>query len=125
MSKTYDYVGTVFDNGESNPNKVTVAFTMGNKALMAGHSSAIILMVDAVKLALPNAFDGINIGEPFKPAKALLESFLEKGGEVLVCESCRVHHDISKEDIDSRFGFIDGDGVVELVMNAKGSLQVS
>ncbi len=124
MNKTYDYVGTVFDN-ESNPNKVTVALTMANKAVNAGYSAVIILMIDAVTLACPNKFDTIDIGAPFKPAKQLLESFLAKGGDVLVCESCRVHQNISKDMVDSRFGYINGDGVIELVMNAKGSLQVS
>ncbi len=124
MNKTYDYVGTVFDN-ESNPKKVTVALTMGNKALSAGYSAVIILMIDAVTLACSEKFDNINAGEPFKPAKELLESFLAKGGDILVCESCRVNQNISKEVIDSRFGYVNGDGVVELVMNAKGSLQVS
>lgn len=33
MIKTTDYVGTLFDNSESNPNKITLAFTMAGVAL--------------------------------------------------------------------------------------------
>ncbi len=84
MTTLYDYVGTLFDN-DSNPNKVTVAFTMANQALAAGYSAALILMVDAVHLACPGKVDSIDIGEPFKPIKALQEAFLEKGGKILVC----------------------------------------
>ncbi len=53
---------------------------MANKALEAGHSAAIILMVDAIHLVCPGKIGNINIGEPFKPAKALQEAFLKKGG---------------------------------------------
>ncbi len=125
MTKTYDYVGTVFDNDNTNPNKVTVALAIANKALEAGHSAALVLMVDAVKLSLPGKIDSIDIGEPFKPAKSLQEAFLEKGGEILVCDSCMVHNGIGREEIDPRFAVIDGGDVAHLVMNAKGMLQVS
>ncbi len=125
MSKTYDYVGTLFDNDETNPNKVTVAFTMANKVMEDGHSAALILMVDAVKLGLPGKVETIDIGAPFMPVKKLQEAFLEKGGEILVCGACMAHNDISKDDIDSRFTTIEGDDVVRLIMAAQGSLQVS
>ncbi len=84
--KQYDYIGTLFDN-DSDPGKVTVAFTIANKALAAGHSAAIILMIDAIHLACPGKIDNINIGEPFKPAKALQETFLKNGGKILACEA--------------------------------------
>ncbi len=125
MTKTYDYVGTVFDNDSTNPNKVTVAFTIANKALEVGHSAALVLMIDAVKLAIPGNIDGVDIGAPFKAAKGLQEAFLEKGGDILVCESCMVHNGIAKEDIDARFPVIDGGDVANLVMSAKGMLQIS
>ena len=47
--QTTDFVATVFD-GTSNPNKVTVTFTMALNALLKGHTATIILMVDAVQL---------------------------------------------------------------------------
>ncbi len=86
MMEQYDYVGTLFDH-ESNAGKVTIAFTIANRALAAGHSAALILMVNAVHLACPGRVDDINIGEPFKPVKALLDAFFEQGGKVLVCDA--------------------------------------
>ncbi|PID77678.1 MAG: sulfur reduction protein DsrE [Deltaproteobacteria bacterium] len=124
MIEKYDYVGTLFDN-ESNANKVTVAFTMANKALAAGHSSALMLMVDAVHLACPGRVDGIDIGEPFMPVKPLMESFLEKGGELLVCDACLAHNKIDPDSIDPRCKKINADDVVFLLMNAKGTLQTT
>lgn len=124
MLQTTDYVGTLFDD-DSNPNKITVAFTMAVKALEHGHSACIILMVDAVHLACPGKVDSLDIGEPFKPVKELQEAFLKNGGKVLVCQSCMVHNNIGAEDIDQRFGVINADAVVHLLMQAKGSLQLT
>ncbi|MCG3872301.1 sulfur reduction protein DsrE, partial [Psychrobacter sp. Ps7] len=45
MANTTDYVGTLFDNSESNPSKITLAFTMAGVALKKGHSASVILMV--------------------------------------------------------------------------------
>lgn len=122
--KTTDYVGTLFDN-DSNPNKVTVAFTMGVKALENGHSATIILMVDAVHLACPGKVEHIDIGTPFMPVKQLQEAFLDKGGQILVCQSCMVHNGLSESDIDERFGVVTADGVIQLLMAAKGALPLS
>ena len=124
MTHNTDYVGTLFDN-VSNPNKITVALTMAGVALKKGHSAALILMVDAVHLAVPNALDSIDIGAPFEPAGKLLESFVQDGGKVLVCGACMIHNGVEESAIDTRFTVIGADDVVELLMNAKGSLQLN
>ncbi len=120
-----DYVGTLFDNSGSNPSKITLAFTMGGLALDQGHSASVILMVDAVHLGVPNALDNVDIGAPFKPAGELLEAFVEKGGKVLVCGACMEHNGVEDSAIDKRFTKISGGDVVQLLMNAKGSLQLN
>ncbi|MGP4715720.1 DsrE family protein [Psychrobacter sp. T6-6] len=125
MANMTDFVGTLFDNSETNPSKITLAFTMAGVALKKGHSATVILMVDAVHLAKPNALDGVDIGDPFEPADELLETFIEKGGQVLVCGACMKHGGVEESDIDKRFEVISGDDVVELLMNAKGSLQLN
>lgn len=124
MLKTTDYVGTLFDDN-SNPNKITVALTMAVKALEKGHSASLILMVDAVHLAIKDALNDIDIGAPFEPAPKLLEDFLEKGGRVLVCGACLIHNNVDESAVDTRFETISADDVVELLMNAKGSLQLT
>ena len=125
MASKTDYVGTLFDNAESNSSKITLAFTMAGIALKQGHSASVILMVDAVHLGVPNALNKVDIGAPFKPAKELLEAFIEKGGNVLVCGACMEHNGIEDSAIDTRFTKISGDDVVELLMAAKGSLQLN
>lgn len=124
MVATTDYVGTLFDD-TSNPNNITVALTMAAKAAEKGHSATVILMVDAVHLAKKNALEGINIGAPFKPAAEMLEAFIKNGGQVAVCGACMQHNGVKEEDIDSRFVIINADDVIDLVMSAKGSLQLT
>lgn len=122
--KTTDFVATLYE-GANNPNKVTVAFTMALTALEKGHSATLILMVDAVYLAYPNATQHINIGEPFKPVEELLETFIADGGIIAVCKSCMVHNRIDEHDIDARFPIITAPEVIDLQMAAKGTMQVS
>lgn len=124
MANTTDFVSNLFDD-TSNPSKITVGLTMAVKALEKGHSASVILFIDAVKLAKPNALDSVDIGAPFKPAKDLLEKFIEQGGNVLVCGACMEHNGIKESEIDPRFEVINGDDVVDLMMGAKGSLQLS
>lgn len=124
MVQFTDYVGTLFSD-ESDPNKVTVAFTMAVKALEKGHSASIMLMVDSVYLARPGKVDDMDIGAPFSAVKPLQEAFLEKGGKVYVCKSCMVHNGVGEDEIDSRFEVITADDVVDLLMNAKGTLQLT
>ncbi|HBR97917.1 MAG TPA: sulfur reduction protein DsrE [Gammaproteobacteria bacterium] len=119
-----DFVGTLFSNVDD-PNKITVALTMGVKALEQGHSATVMLMVDAVHLARPGSLDAVDIGTPFMPAKELQEAFLTNGGQVVVCKACMVHNDVAETEIDPRFLVINADEVVPLIMNAKGSLQLT
>ena len=119
-----DYVSTLFD-GESNLSKVTVAFTMAKNAVVKGHSATVIFMADAVALGLPNATDGMDIGKPFDPVKTLLEDYLSKGGRIAICSSCMIHHGLSAEQMDPRYEVITAPDVIDLLMNAKGSLQIT
>lgn len=122
--QTTDFVATVFD-GKSNPNKVTVTFTMALNALLKGHSATIILMVEAVELGQPHATDGIDIGKPFEPVAELLSKYLDKGGRIAICGACMLHNGMTAEQMDPRFEIINAPDVIELLMHAKGSLQVT
>ncbi|KKW67998.1 sulfur reduction protein DsrE [Lampropedia cohaerens] len=121
---TTDFVATLFD-GRSNPNKVTVAFTMAVNALKKGHSATIILMVEAVELGKPDATKGLDIGAPFDPVSALLGKFLEMGGRIAICASCLQHNGMQPADMAPEYAIITAADVIDLLMHAKGSLQVS
>lgn len=122
--QTTDFVATVFD-GHANPSKVTVAFTMAVNALAKGYSATVILMNDAVELGRPNAADDINAGAPFRPVKDLWADFLQQGGQIAVCSACMANNGFTAEQMDSRYVIVNGPQVVELLMNTKGSLQIT
>lgn len=119
-----DFVVTLFE-GKSNPNNLTVAVVMALNALKQGHTATIILMVEAVELGKPGATKGINIGAPFAEVGGQLEEYLNMGGQVCICNACMLHNGFSPEDMDSRFELINAPDVVTLLMNAKGSLQIT
>jgi len=122
--QTVDFVATLFD-GTSNPNKVTVAFTMALNALKKGHSAMVLLMVEAVELGKPGALDPIDIGQPFSPAAEVLEQFLAAGGRIGICGSCMIHNGYTAEQMVPSYEIITAPDVIDLLMAAKGSLQVT
>lgn len=119
-----DFVATLFD-GSGNPAKVTVAFTMALNALRKGHSATLILMVDAVALGKPDAADGMDIGKPFEPVADLLKAYTDLGGRIAICGACMLHNGMSEDDMDTRFQIITAPDVIDLLMGAKGSLQIT
>ncbi len=119
-----DFVVTLFE-GKANPNNLTVGVVMGLNALKQGHSATIILMVEAVELGQPGATKGIDIGAPFAEVGGQLEEYLSLGGQVCICNACMLHNGYTAADMDSRFELISAPDVVSLLMNAKGSLQIT
>ncbi|QIM71600.1 sulfur reduction protein DsrE [Bordetella trematum] len=124
MLQTSGFVATLF-HGPAQPDKVTVALTMALAARLKGHDSCLILMADGVTLGVPGAADGVDIGQPFEPAAALLREYLELGGRVAVCKSCMLHHGLNAAQMDSRYAIIGAPDVIDLLMGARGTLQLA
>lgn len=107
------------------PNKVTVTFTMALNALLKGHTATIILMVEAVELGKPGAATGMDTGKPFEPVASLPGQVPGKGRADRNCGACMIHNGMTAEQMDPRFSVITAPDVIELLMGAKGSLQVT
>lgn len=110
---------------ESDENNVTIAFTMGTKALEKGHSVEILLLSDGVHLAEKGYADKIDIGAPFEAIKDSLPTYLEKGGKLKVCSSCMEHNGVAEEDIIEGVEIITADYVIDALMNADKTLQLN
>lgn len=110
---------------ENDSNNVTIAFTMGVKALEKGHVAKIMLLSNAVYVAKKGYADKIDIGDPFKPISEMLPAFLEKGGKLNVCASCMEHNNVSAEDLVEGAEVITADDVIEAIMNASKTLQLN
>lgn len=119
-----DFVATLFD-GRSDPAKVTVAFTMALNALQKGHGAMVLLMVDAVALGLPGATEGIDVGKPFEPVSDLLAAFRRGGGRIGICKSCMIHNGFAAEQMAPGHEIVTAPEVIDLLMAAKGSLQIT
>ena len=119
-----DFTATLSD-GKGNPGKVTVAFTMARAAQQKGHTVCIILMVEAVELGVPGVADGMDIGQPFEPVAELLRKYLDAGGRIAICRSCMVHNGFTDGQMDPRFEIVTASQVIDLMMGAKGSLQLA
>ncbi|EXL02722.1 DsrE family protein [Aquamicrobium defluvii] len=119
-----DFVATLFD-GRSNPAKVTVAFTMALNALEKGHNTMVLLMVEAVELGQPGATEGIDVGQPFEPVSDLLAKFVLGGGRIGICKSCMIHNGFTEAQMAPGYEIVSAPEVIDLMMAAKGSLQIT
>lgn len=119
-----EFVATLFD-GPANPAKVTVAFTMALNAVQKGHGAMVLLMVDAVALGQPGAAEGIDVGAPFEPVADLLARFRAGGGRIGICKSCMIHNGFTAEQMAPDCEIITAPEVIDLLMAARGSLQIT
>ena len=119
-----DFVVPLFE-GQANHAKATVALTMAANAVGKGHSAIVLLMAEAVSLGLPDACQGIAIGAPFRPLADLLADFLAGGGRIGICSSCMIHNGLTAEQMVPGYEIVTAGDVVDLLMAAKGSLQIT
>lgn len=110
---------------ERDANNVTLAFTVGVKALEKGHQIEILLLSDAVHLAAKNYADNIDIGAPFSPVNELLPAFLAKGGSLKVCSSCMQHNGVSEDSIIEGIEIVTADYLVDALTTAEKTLQLN
>ena len=110
---------------ERDANNVTIAFTIGTKALEKGHSVQILLLSDAVHLAAKGYADKIDIGAPFQPIKEILPAFLQSGGKIKICSACMEHNGVKREEVIDGVEVITADDVVDMIMNASKTVQLN
>lgn len=122
MQKT-DFVSVLVE-GKNNPSKITLAFTMATNAILKGHTTTLVLMLDAVNFARVGAMEGIDIGMPFVPVTELLKRFRDGGGQIAACKSCLTFNGINDEEVDPDIAIITAGDVVDLLTSAKASFQM-
>ncbi len=119
-----DFVITL-SHASSSDKHVTLAFTLGLKSLEKGYKTAIILLLEGVHIAQQGCVDDMDIGEPFLPVKDMLEVYLDNGGQLLVCGSCWKHDRIPDAERLAGAAMITADNVIDLLMNAKSTIQLN
>lgn len=71
-----------------NPDAITVGFVVAGAALGSEKETTVFLSTDAVWAAVKGEAEKISIGEPFKPLKELISTFVANGGKILACTPC-------------------------------------
>ena len=124
MSDNPEFLITLSHN-KANEKHVTLAFTLGLKAIEKGYRTAILLMLDGVDVGRGGYVDGIDIGEPFLPVADMLEVFLSEGGELLACGSCWKHAKLTDSDRLPGLKITTADRVIDMLMDAKSTIQLN
>lgn len=73
--------------GLEDPERVTLAFLVGGAAAQAGRPVTMFLTKDAVRLALPEAAQGVAC-DGCPALETLVEQYASAGGRMLVCPIC-------------------------------------
>ncbi len=124
MADYPDFVITLAHNN-TNPKQVTLAFTLGLKGLERGHKTAIVLLLDGVNVGRKDYVNDIDIGEPFLAVKDMLDVYLHQGGQLMVCASCWKHEKFTEDDRLAGTVMITADQVIDILLNAKSTLQLN
>ena len=74
-------------HGGEDPERASLPWIFGNKALLAGQEVAVMLTIDAVRLVTEGGADGVQ-HPPHPPVSELIREFVEGGGSIWACESC-------------------------------------
>lgn len=93
MAEKIVVIGT---HGSDDPERATLPFVCGNAALAMGVEATAILQGTAAELALKGGSDHVFAPE-LPPLKDLIGSFLEQGGQLLICTPCIKARQITPE----------------------------
>jgi tRNA 2-thiouridine synthesizing protein D len=105
--------------------RVTLAFTLGVAAFEKDLQPTIVLLMEGTQNARRGYMDDVDIGEPFLCVKDLVEVYLAQGGELAVCTPCLKQQGIPVEELLPGFKAVRGPDVVEMLANAKCTLQLN
>lgn len=85
-------------HGPDNPEKATIPFVFANSAIAAGLEVKVGIQAMGAYLVKKGGADNV-VAPGFTPLKDLIESYLEAGGEILVCGPCVNSRNIKQEDL--------------------------
>jgi len=118
---SFDFVVN-FGFNKSEVDKLSMALTFAYNAQLKS-PTCLILTSDGVFLSVPGALDDVVLGEPFVPAKKMLENFLKEGGTVFGCRSCIKLRKLEIEKLSDFMHPCSSPDVVRWLKSASGSIQ--
>jgi predicted peroxiredoxin len=107
--------------GPENQEKATLPFVVATAAQTVDAKAVIILQASAVLLAKQGVADNVN-APGLLPLKKLMDTFLELGGELLICSPCIKERHITESDLVTGAKAIAAGTVVTEVLSAQAVL---
>lgn len=104
---------------------LSLAATAALAATGRGASASLVLLLDAAELARPGRLEAVDAGPPYRPLKDLLAELREKDGQVCVTGTCLVKEDVDPRCVPGGVEIITTEEMVDLLMQARGSLQLT
>ena len=107
--------------GPENQEKATLPFVIATAGLSMDVHVVLILQSAAVLLAKKGTAEHVN-AQGLMPLKKLLDSFLELGGELLLCSPCIKERFINADDLVPGSKLVAAGTVIDEILSAKSVL---
>ena len=104
--------------GPENQEKATLPFVVATAAQTVDVKVVVILQAGAVLLAKKGAAKNVN-APGLMPLEKLMDTFIELGGELLLCSPCIKERQISEEELLASSKMVAAGTVVEEILSAK------
>lgn len=104
--------------GPENQEKATLPFVVATAAQTVDVKVVVILQASAVLLAKKGAARNVN-AQGLMPLEKLIETFIELGGELLLCSPCIKERFIKEDELIAGTKLVAAGTVVEEILSAK------
>lgn len=108
-------------NAKNDTDRATLGFVVANAAAGSEQRTTVFLSIEGVRLAVKGYADDIH-EEGFAPILELIESFVEAGGEILVCAPCAKKREITDEDLITGAKIVGGATLIEALAGGTPSM---
>jgi len=100
------------------PERAIISFVMGNAALAMDERATMVLQGGGVFLAKKGYAEHVYAGG-FDPLKKLMDSFLDLGGNILVCVPCIKARHVEETDLIEEVQLVAAGTIINECCNAK------
>lgn len=108
-------------SGHNDTDRATVAFVVAGAAVASGQDTTIFLSSDGAWLGKKGEAEKIH-EDGFAPLAELRDSFMEAGGQIIVCTPCAKKRGISEDDVIEGAVIAGGAAVVALMVDGASTL---
>lgn len=119
--ETTDKLVIISTTGPENQEKATLPFVIATAAQTVDANVVVILQGSAVLLSKQGLAENVN-APGLMPLKKLMDTFLELGGELLLCSPCIKERAIKESELVAGSKLIAAGTVVTEVLSAKAVL---